>query len=682
MYRVAYSPIKQYCPATLRMSFRSRFIPFSDVAGCRDAVLRSGTELPVHLRTCWLGNGTRIRCVRGRRSEINFSPYLPRVTRVRPPRLALAVANATKAHHFMDPKANETHKRRRGVSERVPPREAEVHHPLSPVSHTAYTRRPRPALDPLEDLHLNQRAHPPHGAHAAVADDEEVEMGLLAGAEHRPSSDSSEEDTVASPTKEETKAPLTREDKKAMVLLVVLYLIQGVPLGLAMDSLPFLLRERLSYSQIAVFTLSGYPYSLKLLWSPIVDAWFFPSIGRRRSWIIPMQTVLGCIMIWMSYNVQELLDNAADHLYMLTVVFTMLVVIAATQDIAVDGWSLTLLSRENLSYASTCQTIGLNTGWLMSFTVFLALNSEAFSAKWGTPLLTLGAYLRFWGMICFGVTLWLVFFQKERKEALSEDDTNVTAVYRTIWSILKLKNIQSFLLIHLTSKIGFAAHDAATSLKMVEKGLGKEEFAASVLFDFPIQIAAGYFIARWSRGAQPLRPWMWAFWPRLLFAFLAALIVWNFPTPPITTGFFVFLVLFRSVGELTSTTQFVCIGAFHARISDPVIGGTYITLLNTVTNLGGTWPRFFVLKAIDYFTVATCEVDASASLTVKAAECVSERGRAQCAALGGRCVTVRDGYFVTTGVCLALGLFFLVAFIIPTARKLQALPLAKWRVVA
>ena len=43
------------------------------------------------------------------------------------------------------------------------------------------------------------------------------------------------------------------------------------------------------------------------------------------------------------------------------------------------GWALTLLSEENLSYASTCQTIGLNTGYLLSYTVFLALNSEAFA---------------------------------------------------------------------------------------------------------------------------------------------------------------------------------------------------------------------------------------------------------------------------------------------------------------
>jgi len=216
---------------------------------------------------------------------------------------------------------------------------------------------------------------------------------------------------------------------------------------------------------------------------------------------------------------------------------------------------------------------------------------------------------------------------------------------------------------------------------MVEKGLGKEDFAAAVLFDFPIQILGGYFIARWSRGDKPLRPWIWAVWPRLLFALLAAVLLWKFPEPPITTGFFVFIVVFRSFGEMPGTTQFVCSGAFQARISDPAIGGTYITLLNTFANLGSTWPRFFVLRAIDYFTIANCQVgDNSTSLGASGVECVSEQGRDVCSAAGGQCIMERDGYYTTTIICLSLGLFFMLAYILPTARKLQALPLEKWRI--
>lgn len=49
--------------------------------------------------------------------------------------------------------------------------------------------------------------------------------------------------------------------------------------------------------------------------------------------------------------------------------FGLLVFLCATQDIAVDGWALTILSKESLSYASTAQTIGLNIGYFMSFTI-------------------------------------------------------------------------------------------------------------------------------------------------------------------------------------------------------------------------------------------------------------------------------------------------------------------------
>lgn len=117
-------------------------------------------------------------------------------------------------------------------------------------------------------------------------------------------------------------------------------------------------------------------------------------------------------------------------------------------------------------------------------------------------------------------------------------------------SLIVVAGIRSLVVVYMTCKIGSAAHDAATSLKMVEKGLGKEDYAVAVLTDFPVQVVLGYLIARWSRGKQPLRPWIWAIWPRLVFALLAAVLLWKFPTPPITPGFFAFLVIARSLGEM------------------------------------------------------------------------------------------------------------------------------------
>lgn len=76
-------------------------------------------------------------------------------------------------------------------------------------------------------------------------------------------------------------------------------------------SVPFLLKEHLSYSQLATFALSSYPYSLKLLWSPIVDSVFFKSFGRRKSWIVPMQLIVGTLMLYISLNVKRLMEDVS-----------------------------------------------------------------------------------------------------------------------------------------------------------------------------------------------------------------------------------------------------------------------------------------------------------------------------------------------------------------------------------
>ncbi|KIO02317.1 hypothetical protein M404DRAFT_16043 [Pisolithus tinctorius Marx 270] len=530
----------------------------------------------------------------------------------------------------------------------------------------------------LDDIIISPRVpstvRPARGSPDVVEGDE-VELSLLDGDERLRAEEGFADDELAT-MKSKT---ISAKDRRAMVLLIILYLIQGVPLGLALGSIPFILRDHLSYSQLGVFALSNYPYSLKLLWSPLVDSIFIPSIGRRKSWIIPMQLIIGSMMLYIAANAERLFEHPADNIYELTFVFTSLVFFSATQ--GGSGWALTLLSKENLSFASTCQTIGLNTGFFASFTVFLALNSEVFSQKWGIPRLTLTGYLQSCSILCFAVTIWLVFFEKEGRESLDKSEMTVTTVYKTIWDICKLKHVRSLIIMHCFAKVGFQANEAVTSLKMIEKGLGREDLAIVVLIDFPFQIIGGWLAAKWASGSQPLRPWIWAFGPRLAFALLSTLIVYWFPTPPLSYSFLVFLVIHTVLQGFASTIQFVGISAFHTRISDPLIGGTYMTLLNTFTNLGGTWPKYFVLKGVDFFSVAHCTVkDTDTELVVKAAECVSELGKEQCSNIGGECVTEQDGYYYVSVICVTFGVIFLVSYIIPTARRLQALPTRRWRV--
>lgn len=291
-------------------------------------------------------------------------------------------------------------------------------------------------------------------------------------------------------------------------------LLQGVPVGLAFGSIPYLLKSKagMSYSKIAVFSLANYPYSMKFLWSPIVDAVYNQEVGRRKSWIVPIQLLTGFMFLWLGTNIEHWLAQEEIQIGTLTAVFFILIFLCATQDIAVDGWALTLLSKENVSYASTAQTVGLNSGYFLSFTVFLAFNSPEFSNKYfreqplDVGLVPLGAYLKFWSMLYFAITLWLVLLKKEERSHVDESAIDIKSVYKIILRIIRLPHMKSFMLVLLTAKIGFIANSAVTALKLLEKGFSREDLALAVLIDFPFQIIFGYYAVRWSSGQRPLKP--------------------------------------------------------------------------------------------------------------------------------------------------------------------------------
>jgi MFS transporter, PAT family, solute carrier family 33 (acetyl-CoA transportor), member 1 len=141
---------------------------------------------------------------------------------------------------------------------------------------------------------------------------------------------------------------LPKQDRRNFLLLVLLYFLQGIPMGLATGSVPFILKKKdLSYSSIGVFSLASYPYSLKLLWSPIVDAVWTPKLGRRKSWILPIQMLSGFGMLWLSGQVDGMMVTAAagdgSGVWAFTGWWFFLVAMCATQDIAVDGMDTTIL---------------------------------------------------------------------------------------------------------------------------------------------------------------------------------------------------------------------------------------------------------------------------------------------------------------------------------------------------
>lgn len=119
-------------------------------------------------------------------------------------------------------------------------------------------------------------------------------------------------------------------DRGNIAVLTFLYVLQGIPLGLA-GAMPMLLQTRkVAYKDQATFSFVFWPFSMKLLWAPIVDTLYFSRFGRRKSWLVPVQYLLGIFMLVLS-KVSFLWLDARSCRYLLIKCLVILLMIQPVQ---------------------------------------------------------------------------------------------------------------------------------------------------------------------------------------------------------------------------------------------------------------------------------------------------------------------------------------------------------------
>jgi len=451
-------------------------------------------------------------------------------------------------------------------------------------------------------------------------------------------------------------------DRLNILLLLFLYVLQGIPLGMA-ASIPMILQNKnVSYKQQAMFSFVYWPFSMKLLWAPIVDAAYFPQFGRRKTWLVPVQYLIGIFMFIMSMKVDVLLEGETPNVLLLTVIFFALNFLAATQDIAVDGWALTMLKRVNVGYASTCNSVGQTAGYFLGNVVLLAFSSAEFCNKYirSTPhefgIITVAGFL-FYNSIVFLITTTLLWLFKHEKDVKESHYHSIASTYLMLLKIAKLPAVQELVFILLTVRIGFAASDAVTGLKLIEAGVKKETLALMAVPLVPLQILLPLVISKFTTGPRPLNVYMKAIPFRLIFGVVFALLVYW--TSFVRAGgddfpLYYYAVILGIYGfhQVAVYSMFVAIMAFFAKVSDPVIGGTYMTFLNTLSNLGGNWPATLMLWFVDPLTTKEC----TNGINV----CNGPEQVKACTSAGGKCNIIIDGYYIETVTCIALGFLWLL----------------------
>jgi MFS transporter, PAT family, beta-lactamase induction signal transducer AmpG len=130
--------------------------------------------------------------------------------------------------------------------------------------------------------------------------------------------------------------------------VVLLSFSSGLPLGLVWIAIPDWLRNTgMDLKLIGLITLAQAPWSFKFLWSPLMDRYVPPWLGRRRGWTAIAQVVLFALTLCLAG-----VGNHPDTPWVIGALAFAIAFAAATQDVAIDAYAVDVLQPSEQGVAA------------------------------------------------------------------------------------------------------------------------------------------------------------------------------------------------------------------------------------------------------------------------------------------------------------------------------------------
>jgi PAT family beta-lactamase induction signal transducer AmpG len=192
---------------------------------------------------------------------------------------------------------------------------------------------------------------------------------------------------------------LDRLKNPRFLVMLALGFSAGAPLPLVLGILRRWMTESgVSLTEIGMTALIGLPYSLKFVWSPLLDNAMPPAFrawGRRRGWLAVIQPLLMLAILAMGMTDPVLLPLATVSAA-IAVAF-----LSASQDIVIDAYRIEMLEEREQGIGLACYVWGYRlallavgsgvlaistyTGWFWAFAYSAALILVGFVAVWLGP---------------------------------------------------------------------------------------------------------------------------------------------------------------------------------------------------------------------------------------------------------------------------------------------------------
>lgn len=272
-----------------------------------------------------------------------------------------------------------------------------------------------------------------------------------------------------------------------MFIVVLLGFASGLPLGLTGGTLQAWMKtENIDLGTIGLFSLVGLPYTLKFIWSPFMDRYVPPLLGRRRGWMLLTQIGLIIAIIALGFSDPKLTPQYIAFFAVCVAFFS------ASQDIAIDAYRTEVLSEEELGAGAGVYILGYRIAMLVSGGVALIL-ADHFS--WSQVYIIMAA--------CMLLGLIASTLGPEPVVNEAPPKTLGEAVYKPFVEFFKRAGAVEMLIFILIYKLDVAFAMAFTTPFMMDLGFTKTEIGtvlkgAGLLATIGGTLVGGALMTKWS----------------------------------------------------------------------------------------------------------------------------------------------------------------------------------------
>lgn len=266
----------------------------------------------------------------------------------------------------------------------------------------------------------------------------------------------------------------------------------GLPLALTGGTLQaWMTVSGVDLRTIGVFALVGIPYTVKFLWSPLMDRFVPPWMGRRRGWMFLTQAGLLLGIAAMACG------NPAAAPWALGVLALLVAFASASQDIVIDAYRTDVLREPERGLGAAVFVTGYRIAMLVSGALALI-----FSERIGWR----NTYLLMASLMCVGIATSL--FGPEPEVRVIPPNTLREAVWGPLRDFFSRRAAATMLLLIVLYKLGDAYAGTLTTAFLIRgvgfsptdvgtinKGLGLVSLIVGAMFGGTLMVRLGLYRA-------------------------------------------------------------------------------------------------------------------------------------------------------------------------------------------